>query len=182
MKNLRGQYLELINTRMVAIFCHCFEKLTEPKVRISLYKLRQTWNPFIAKKRLAAIDKHVHALDPNWPVTATDATAPTSPTIHVNPEFLLAGDKKGLAATTSSSAPHNSVAVTVTTTPRTNCKPTSLANKTTVPSTLEQRRRHVLETQKKKREQLKAIVSSDSSKPASSGSTVSVSAKSSLLV
>lgn len=62
---------------------------TEPKVRISLYKLRQTWNPFIAKKRLAAIDKHIHALDPNWPVTATDIVAPTSPTIHVNPDFLV---------------------------------------------------------------------------------------------
>lgn len=39
-------------------------------------------------KKLAAIDKHVHALDPNWPITATDTNAPTSPTIHVNPDFL----------------------------------------------------------------------------------------------
>jgi pre-mRNA cleavage complex 2 protein Pcf11 len=87
MKNLKGRYIEVVNTKMVAIFCHCFEKLTEPKTRISLYRLRQTWNPFIVKKKLAAIDKHVHALDPNWPVTAT-VTAPTSPTIHVNPDFL----------------------------------------------------------------------------------------------
>ena len=39
------------------------------------------------KKKLAAIDKHVNALDPNWPVTAT-VTDPPSPTIHVNPDFL----------------------------------------------------------------------------------------------
>ena len=27
MKNLRAKYLEIINTKVVAIFCHCFEKL-----------------------------------------------------------------------------------------------------------------------------------------------------------
>ena len=58
-----------------------------PKVRISLYKLRQTWTPYFPNRKLAAIDRHVHALDPNWPVTATD-TSPPSPTIFVNPKFL----------------------------------------------------------------------------------------------
>ena len=27
MKNLKGRYIEVINTKVVAIFCHCFEKL-----------------------------------------------------------------------------------------------------------------------------------------------------------
>ena len=27
MKNLKGRYVEVINTKVVAIFCHCFEKL-----------------------------------------------------------------------------------------------------------------------------------------------------------
>ena len=60
----------------------------EPETRISLYKLRQTWKAFIANKKLVAIDKHVHALDRNWPITATDTASPPSPTIHVNPQFL----------------------------------------------------------------------------------------------
>ena len=84
-----GVNLALFMKPPECIICSHSCTQTEPKIRISLYKLRQTWNPFIVKKKLAAIDKHVHALDPNWPVTATDVVAPTSPTIHVNPEFLL---------------------------------------------------------------------------------------------
>lgn len=41
-------------------------------------------------RKLAAIDRHVHALDPNWPLLATDAAGgPSSPTIFVNPRFLV---------------------------------------------------------------------------------------------
>lgn len=40
-------------------------------------------------RKLAAIDRHVHALDPNWPVQATDDSGPPSPTIFVNPKFLV---------------------------------------------------------------------------------------------
>jgi pre-mRNA cleavage complex 2 protein Pcf11 len=157
MKNLRGRYLEVINTKMVAIFCHCFEKLTEPKIRISLYKLRQTWNPFVVKKKLAAIDKHVHALDPNWPVTAT-VTAPTSPTIHVNPDFLVTGEKgprkSSPAGTTSSSAQHP---VSVTVTAAQPKQPASSAKETAGSTTsLEQKRKSVLEAQKRKKEELMA--------------------------
>ena len=36
---------------------------------------------------MAAIDKHVHALDPNWPVVAVDEDPPGT-TIFVNPEFM----------------------------------------------------------------------------------------------
>ena len=67
---------------------------TDPKSRVSLYKLRQTWNSYISHRKLAAIDKHVHALDPNWPITATD-TSPASPSIFVNPKFLEVRRKGG---------------------------------------------------------------------------------------
>lgn len=61
----------------------------EPDIRKALYKLRLTWTPFVPTRKLAAIDRHVHALDPNWPVLATDASGPTSPKIFVNPKFLV---------------------------------------------------------------------------------------------
>ena len=67
---------------------------TDPKSRISLYKLRQTWNSYISHRKLAAIDKHVHALDPAWPITATD-NSPASPSIFVNPKFLEVRRKGG---------------------------------------------------------------------------------------
>jgi len=60
---------------------------TDPKSRVSLYKLRQTWNRYLPTRKLAAIDKHVHALDPAWPITATD-TSLASPSIFLNPKFL----------------------------------------------------------------------------------------------
>lgn len=60
---------------------------TESDNRKSLYKLRTTWSPFLSKQKLAAIDKHVHALDPNWPVLAVDKDPPGT-TIFVNPVFI----------------------------------------------------------------------------------------------
>ena len=36
-------------------------------------------------RKLAAIDEHIHAIDPNWPITAQE---PSSPTIFLNPKFL----------------------------------------------------------------------------------------------
>ena len=60
---------------------------TDPEARKSLYKLRTTWPPFLPQHKLAAIDRHVHALDPNWPVVALDSD-PTSPSIYVNPKFV----------------------------------------------------------------------------------------------
>ena len=59
----------------------------DPDARKALYKLRQTWPQYFPNRKLAAIDLHVKALDPNWPVTAVDKDPP-SPTIFVNPKFL----------------------------------------------------------------------------------------------
>ena len=57
---------------------------TEPEPRKSLYKLRMTWPPFLAKRKLSAIDRHVRALDPRWPVMVVD----NDPTIFVNRKFI----------------------------------------------------------------------------------------------
>ena len=64
----------------------CFIQ-TEPEPRKSLYKLRTTWPPYLSKRKLAAIDRHVHALDPNWPIAAVDSD-PIGASIFVNPKFI----------------------------------------------------------------------------------------------
>lgn len=62
---------------------------TDPDPRKALYKLRTTWTPFLPNNGLAAIDKHVHAMDPNWPVTAVDkVVSPPVTTIFINPKFV----------------------------------------------------------------------------------------------
>ena len=66
-----------------------FALQAEPEQRKALHKLRCTWTPYVPTRKLAAIDRHVHALDPNWPVQATDDSGPPSPTIFVNPKFLV---------------------------------------------------------------------------------------------
>jgi pre-mRNA cleavage complex 2 protein Pcf11 len=90
-KNLGGDFLQEMTKDIVGVFCHAFESLNDPKVRISLYKLRQTWPQYIPLRKLAAIDRHIHAIDPNWPVTAHE---PSSPTIFLNPKFLGSQEKE----------------------------------------------------------------------------------------
>ena len=60
----------------------------DPKKRISLFKLRQTWNAIIPVQKLIAIDKHVHSIDSGWPVMPEPPSTPQSPTIFVNPKFI----------------------------------------------------------------------------------------------
>lgn len=88
MKNLGGEYLQLFSKNIVATFCHTFEKVVDPKKRISLFKLRQTWNAIIPVQKLIAIDKHVHSIDSGWPVMPEPPSTPQSPTIFVNPKFI----------------------------------------------------------------------------------------------
>ena len=60
---------------------------TDSEPRKSLYKLRTTWPPYVPSRKLAAIDRHVHTLDPNWPITAVDNDS-TGPKIFVNSKFV----------------------------------------------------------------------------------------------
>lgn len=64
------------------MLCYNIVSQTDPDPRKSLYKLRTTWLPFLPKHKLAAIDRHVHALDPNWPVTAVDNDTATLFEVH----------------------------------------------------------------------------------------------------
>eukprot|EP00731_Ephydatia_muelleri_P030647 Em0022g161a len=94
LKNVGSEYTTHFSKNIVHLFCHVFEKLSDPKSRLALYKLRQTWGSYFQVSKLAAIDKHIHdALDPNWPITAT-ATGPKEAAIFVNPKFLESHDKR----------------------------------------------------------------------------------------
>jgi hypothetical protein len=69
-KNVGNIYIKLFTQNIVSTFCHVFEKVDE-KTRLSLYKLRQTWNTIFNPRKLYAIDVRIHSqLDPAWPITA----------------------------------------------------------------------------------------------------------------
>ena len=56
----------------------------DEKVRMSMYKLRNTWPQYFPSKFLHELDMGVKNLDPNWPVAEASVSS-----IHVNPRFLV---------------------------------------------------------------------------------------------
>ena len=50
-----------------------------------MFKLRNTWPPYLSIKLLHELDCSVHKRDPGWPVVEPP---PPSPSIHINPKFL----------------------------------------------------------------------------------------------
>ncbi|VVC32299.1 RNA polymerase II-binding domain,ENTH/VHS,Subunit of cleavage factor IA Pcf11,CID [Cinara cedri] len=80
-KNIGQPYIPLFVQNIEKLFANTFNKVDE-KTRANMYKLRTTWNDVITPTKLHAIDVAIHAIDPNWPISA----AP--PNIHVNPKFL----------------------------------------------------------------------------------------------
>jgi pre-mRNA cleavage complex 2 protein Pcf11 len=59
----------------------------DDKVKLQMFKLRQTWNEVFPMRKLYAIDVRCHQLDKNWPISAAP---PNNQSIHVNPKFLNA--------------------------------------------------------------------------------------------
>ncbi|CAN8006400.1 unnamed protein product [Ixodes hexagonus] len=87
MKNVGGAYRALFTQNVVSNFCSVFEKGDE-KMRMQLFKLRQTWAEIFPNKKLYGLDTRVRSLDPAWPIMAKEPQQTT--TIHVNPKFLEA--------------------------------------------------------------------------------------------
>ena len=58
----------------------------DEKVRMSMFKLRNTWPQYFPSKFLYELDMSVRTLDPNWPVAELPVSASS---IHINPKFLL---------------------------------------------------------------------------------------------
>ncbi|RWS00845.1 pre-mRNA cleavage complex 2 protein Pcf11-like isoform X1 [Dinothrombium tinctorium] len=101
-KNINGVYVKLFTQNIVSTFCHVFEKADE-KTRLSLYKLRQTWNDIFPARKLYAVDVRIQqSLDPAWPVTAQkpdNVSAPgKSGTDHANSNANNAVASKSAAA------------------------------------------------------------------------------------
>lgn len=59
------------------------------KVREKLFLLRQTWSEIFPPTKMYALDIKVNCIDPGWPILAKLPPA-KSPSIHVNPNFLIA--------------------------------------------------------------------------------------------
>ncbi|KAL1433023.1 hypothetical protein MTO96_002002 [Rhipicephalus appendiculatus] len=89
MKNVGGDYRALFTQNIVSNFCNVFEKGDE-RMRMQLFKLRQTWVDIFPNKKLYALDTRVKQMDPAWPVMAKE---PQQTSIHVNPKFLEAKTK-----------------------------------------------------------------------------------------
>lgn len=60
-------YIPLFEKKIVKMFCHTFERSDE-KTRISLFKLRQTWNVVFSNEVLHNLDVSIKKLDSNWPI------------------------------------------------------------------------------------------------------------------
>ncbi|XP_078600723.1 uncharacterized protein LOC144875862 isoform X1 [Branchiostoma floridae x Branchiostoma japonicum] len=86
-KNVGGDYCTLFSQNIVSTFCNIFEQVDE-KTRMSLYKLRSTWDTIFTSKKLYALDSRVQGIDPAWPVKPLPAEMQVSTSIHVNPKFL----------------------------------------------------------------------------------------------
>jgi len=76
-KNHSDPYCALFQQNIVSLFGHVFEYGRE-SVRLSLHKLRNTWNDHFAFPKLNQLDKHVQKLDPNWPIQADRSRASRS--------------------------------------------------------------------------------------------------------
>ncbi|OXA40463.1 Polyadenylation and cleavage factor 11 [Folsomia candida] len=84
-KNVGQEYPSLFTQNIVSTFCGVFEKVDD-KVKLQMFKLRQTWNDHFPQRKLYAIDVRCHQFDKNWPISAPPPSNTSS--IHVNPKFL----------------------------------------------------------------------------------------------
>lgn len=67
-KNLtNSDYVRLFEKKLIKLFSHTFERSDE-KTRISLFKLRQTWNVVFNNEILYNLDVAIQKLDSNWPI------------------------------------------------------------------------------------------------------------------
>lgn len=62
----------------------------DDKSKMSMYKLRSTWDNYFPLKKLHSLDMTIKELDPNWPVKSLPSHLQDNATtnIHVNPKFI----------------------------------------------------------------------------------------------
>ncbi|CAF1146773.1 unnamed protein product [Adineta steineri] len=89
-KNLRSKaYIQLFEHKLPVIFASAFNKVDE-RVRLAMFKLRQTWPPYFPNSVLHNLDTRTHYIDPAWPITARipETNPSAAPNIHINPDFI----------------------------------------------------------------------------------------------
>ncbi|UJR30736.1 hypothetical protein I4U23_018256 [Adineta vaga] len=88
-KNLRSKiYIQLFENKLPVVFASAFNKVDE-RVRLAMFKLRQTWPSHFSNAVLHNLDSRTHYIDPAWPITArVPEASPSTPTIHINPDFI----------------------------------------------------------------------------------------------
>lgn len=88
-KNHPEPYKSLFQQNIVSTFVNVFQA-GEEKTRMSLHKLRGTWNGILAPTKLNQLDKKINSIDPAWPIAKSvpvkpNANPPNLPNIHINP-------------------------------------------------------------------------------------------------
>ena len=104
-KTVKGIYVELFTQNIVSNFVRTFEGGDE-KIRISLFKLRSTWNDIFPPEKLLALDRKIKEIDPKWPIdphtesavgklkqkaTNESQIVPNTRGVHINPLFISSG-------------------------------------------------------------------------------------------
>merc|ERR1719264_1691971 len=92
-KNHGDPYRAVFQPNLVSTFAAVFEAIEDPRIRISLHKLRNTWNSLFDPRVLESLDVKVQGtFDRKWPVqkkpgeAAPPAALPAN--IHINPAHI----------------------------------------------------------------------------------------------
>ena len=95
-KNHGDPYRVVFQPNLVSTFAAVFEAIEDPNIRMSLYKLRNTWNSLFDPRVLESLDVKVQGtFDRKWPIQRRPgeaavpqpvAVAPAN--IHINPAHI----------------------------------------------------------------------------------------------
>ena len=95
-KNHGDPYRVVFQPNLVSTFASVFEAIEDPNIRMSLYKLRNTWNSLFDPRVLESLDVKVQGtFDRKWPIQRRPgeaavpqpvAVAPAN--IHINPAHI----------------------------------------------------------------------------------------------
>ena len=97
-KNHGDPYRAVFQPNLVSTFAAVFEAIEDPQIRMSLYKLRNTWNSLFDPRVLESLDVKVQGeFDRKWPVqrrpgevaaVAPPPAAVAPANIHINPAHI----------------------------------------------------------------------------------------------
>ena len=109
-KNHGASYAKHFERRLVDAFCRVFAATDDVSARMSLHKLRITWQTTFDAKTLFELDSAVKKhLDPKWPVVPFKGAKGETAKIHINPAVF--NRPQVMCNTVAYRGCHNNVAI-----------------------------------------------------------------------